>query len=80
MRIAITGTTDAMGELGHNKELSTSRAFAVHKLIKDENSHAEITKVEGIGPTYSAEMNSTPEGRYYCRTVTVQVQTPLKSQ
>ena len=76
--VSITGTTDAMGELDHNKELSTSRAFAVHKLIKEENAVAEITKVEGIGPTYSPEMNSTPEGRYYCRTVTVQVQTPLK--
>ena len=59
--------------------VATSRAFAVHKLNKEENSIAEITKVEGIGPTYSAEMNSTPEGRYYCRTVTVQVQTPLKT-
>jgi outer membrane protein OmpA-like peptidoglycan-associated protein len=67
-----------MGELDHNKELSTSRAFAVHKLIKEENAVAEVTKVEGIGPTYSPEMNSTPEGRYYCRTVTVQVQTPVK--
>ena len=76
--VSITGTTDAMGELDHNKELSTSRAFAVHKLIKDQNAVAEVTKVEGIGPTYSPEMNSTPEGRYYCRTVTVQVQTPLK--
>jgi outer membrane protein OmpA-like peptidoglycan-associated protein len=78
--VSITGTTDAMGELDHNKELSTSRAFAVHKLIKEENGVAEITKVEGIGPTYSPEMNSTPEGRYYCRTVTVQVQTPLKGE
>ncbi len=76
--VSITGTTDAMGELDHNKELSTSRAFAVHKLIKEENAVAQVTKVEGIGPTYSPEMNSTPEGRYYCRTVTVQVQTPLK--
>jgi outer membrane protein OmpA-like peptidoglycan-associated protein len=76
--VSITGTTDAMGELDHNKELSTTRAFAVHKLIKEENSLAEVTKVEGIGPTYSPEMNSTPEGRYYCRTVTVQVQTPVR--
>ncbi|MEP7234429.1 MAG: OmpA family protein, partial [Ignavibacteriota bacterium] len=76
--VSITGTTDAMGEIDHNKELSTARAFAVHKLIKEENAVAEITKVEGIGPTFSPEMNSTPEGRYYCRTVTVQVSTPLK--
>jgi outer membrane protein OmpA-like peptidoglycan-associated protein len=76
--VAITGTTDAMGELDHNKELSTSRAFSVHELIKKENPVAEITKVQGNGPNESPEMNNTPEGRYYCRTVTVQVQTPLK--
>lgn len=76
--VAIAGTTDAMGELDHNKELSTSRAFSVHELIKKENPVAEITKVQGNGPNESPEMNNTPEGRYYCRTVTVQVQTPLK--
>lgn len=76
--VAITGTTDAMGELDHNKELSTARAFSVHELIKKENPVAEITKVQGNGPNESPEMNNTPEGRYYCRTVTVQVQTPLK--
>lgn len=76
--VAITGTTDAMGELDHNKELSTQRAFSVHELIKKENPVAEITKVQGNGPNESPEMNNTPEGRYYCRTVTVQVQTPLK--
>jgi outer membrane protein OmpA-like peptidoglycan-associated protein len=77
--VSIKGTTDAMGELDHNKGLSTSRAFAVHDLIKAQNAVAEVTKVEGIGPTYSPEMNATPEGRYYCRTVTVQVQTPVKA-
>ena len=42
--VSITGTTDAMGELDHNKELSTSRAFAVHKLIKEENGEFESAK------------------------------------
>ncbi len=75
--VTITGTTDAMGELDHNKELSTARAFAVHQLIRKQNPLAEVTKVTGLGPNDSPEMNNTPEGRYYCRTVTVQVQTPL---
>lgn len=76
--VGITGTTDAMGELEHNKELSEDRAFAVHELIKKENAIAHVTEVKGIGPRTEPELNATPEARYYCRTVTVQVQTPLE--
>ncbi len=74
----ITGSTDRLGELDHNQELSQARADAVAKLVKAENPDAKLTEVKGIGPAEQIEMNSTPEGRYYCRTVTVQVQTPLQ--
>ena len=76
--VGITGTTDAMGELEHNKELSEDRAFAVHELIKKENPVAHVTEVKGIGPRTESDANATPEARYYCRTVTVQVKTPLE--
>ncbi|HET9135682.1 MAG TPA: OmpA family protein [Candidatus Kapabacteria bacterium] len=76
--VQIHGSTDRLGELDHNQELSQSRADAVAKLVRAENSDAKLTEVKGIGPAEDASLNSTPEGRYYCRTVTVQVQTPLQ--
>ncbi len=74
----ITGSTDRLGELDHNQELSQARADAVATLVKQDNPNAKLTEVKGIGPAESTDMNSSPEGRYYCRTVTVQVQTPLQ--
>jgi outer membrane protein OmpA-like peptidoglycan-associated protein len=74
----ITGSTDRLGELDHNQELSQARADAVATLVTAQNPDAKLTEVKGIGPAEQIELNSTPEGRYYCRTVTVQVQTPLQ--
>ena len=74
----ITGSTDRLGELDHNQELSQARADAVGELVKAENPDAKLTEIKGIGPAETSDLNATPEGRYYCRTVTVQVQTPLK--
>lgn len=76
--VQIHGSTDRLGELDHNQELSQSRADAVAKLVRAENPDAKLTEVKGIGPAEDASLNATPEGRYYCRTVTVQVQTPLE--
>ena len=74
----ITGSTDRLGELAHNQQLSESRAFAVRDVILAERPDAAITSAQGVGPSRLLYDNALPEGRYYCRTVTVEVSTPLE--
>jgi len=74
---SIVGSTDRLGELEHNQQLSTARATAVRDVILAERSDAAITEVKGIGPSRLLYDNNIPEGRYYCRTVTVEVRTPI---
>ncbi len=73
---SITGSTDRLGELEHNQELSEARAVAVRDLITTERPSATITSVKGVGPGNLLYDNDLPEGRYYCRTVQVEVKTP----
>ncbi len=76
-RVSITGSTDRLGELAHNQQLSEARAVAVRGLIAAERPSATITDVKGIGPSQLLYDNGIPEGRYYCRTVSVEVRTPV---
>lgn len=77
--LTIVGSTDRLGDEEHNKQLSKARAEAVRNLIAKDSPQAQITNVEGVGPRLRYD-NSTPEGRYYCRTVTVEVRTPLDQE
>ncbi|MBC8144753.1 MAG: OmpA family protein [bacterium] len=74
---SITGSTDRLGEVAHNTQLSQARAEAVRDLIVAERPGAQITRVEGIGPSKLPYNNDLAEGRYYCRTVAVEVLTPV---
>lgn len=74
---SIVGSTDRLGEMEHNQQLSVARAVAVRDLVLKEQPKANITNVEGVGPSRLLYDNATPEGRYYCRTVTVEVKTPI---
>jgi outer membrane protein OmpA-like peptidoglycan-associated protein len=73
------GSTDNLGELSHNQELSTQRAENVRDLILADKPDSKITSTKGIGPSNLLYDNHLPEGRYYCRTVRVEVATPLES-
>ncbi len=74
----IVGSTDNLGEARHNQQLSEGRAFAVRDLILKERSDTKIVSTDGVGASRQLYSNDAPEGRYYCRTVTVEVQTPLE--
>jgi outer membrane protein OmpA-like peptidoglycan-associated protein len=76
--VAITGSTDRLGELKYNYKLSSERANSVKNYIQSINSAAKITDVVGIGPSILPYDNNIPEGRFYCRTVLIEVKTPLK--
>lgn len=76
-RSRVTGSTDIIGEQYHNQELSERRAESVRDLIVTEKPGAVITEVVGTGSTNMLFTNELPEGRYYCRTVMVEVETPI---
>jgi outer membrane protein OmpA-like peptidoglycan-associated protein len=75
----IVGSTDRLGELSHNMSLSQDRARSVEQHVNAVAPQVKITSVSGIGPSQLSYDNSTPEGRFYCRTVTLTLTTPLQS-
>jgi outer membrane protein OmpA-like peptidoglycan-associated protein len=77
--ITITGSTDNLGELKHNQKLSEDRAFHVRDLVLEDKPDSKITSTKGIGPSELLYDNHLPEGRYYCRTVRLEVETPIES-
>ena len=71
--ISIVGTTDRIGTEEYNSRLSQERANAVKTAIKRKN-----TVASGKGEQELKYNNDLPEGRFYCRTVTVIVKTPIE--
>ncbi len=71
--IYIKGYTDRMGEEDINKRISTKRALAVARRLKIPEA-----QVIGLGESELLYDNSLPEGRFYCRTVTITIETPVK--
>lgn len=74
----IIGSTDLVGELNYNFKLSQDRADAVADLLRGYLPAYRYDEVKGIGPTDIKYDNSIPEGRFYCRTVLIEVKTPIK--
>lgn len=77
-KVSITGSTDKLGEAAYNLELSESRAKTVETFMKNIQPNINITSVRGIGASKMLFDNSLPEGRYYCRTVSIEVKNPLQ--
>jgi outer membrane protein OmpA-like peptidoglycan-associated protein len=74
-QVAITGYTDRTGEAQHNIDLSTNRANATRNALG-----VRTQKVEGLGSNTDLFDNNVPEGRFYCRTVDVLVETTTKGK
>lgn len=73
----VTGSTDKLGEARYNKNLSQKRADTVADYILNLKSDYKFEDVIGIGSSSLPFDNSTPEGRFYCRTVLIEVKTPI---
>jgi outer membrane protein OmpA-like peptidoglycan-associated protein len=73
-KVSILGFTDNIGEEDVNKKISEKRAKSVAKRLNIN--HNAI--VEGKGESELIYDNSTPEGRFYCRTVNINIETPIK--
>jgi outer membrane protein OmpA-like peptidoglycan-associated protein len=70
--IQIFGYADRTGDPAHNKILSEKRASAVEKIINHNGA-----KYQGIGNEKLLYNNDSPEGRFYSRTVEIEVETPI---
>jgi len=76
--ILITGTTDRLGEKDYNRNLSLRRAENVSKLILQFNPDSNIKEIKGLGSSAIYYDNDSPEGRFYSRTVLIEIKTELK--
>ncbi len=79
-RATIVGSTDRLGEFEHNMQLSIDRAKSVENFVRSIAPNLTIEDVKGVGPNPALFDNALPEGRFYCRTVTLQITTPLRDR
>jgi outer membrane protein OmpA-like peptidoglycan-associated protein len=77
-KVSITGSTDKLGEATYNLELSESRAKTVESFMRNIQPNINIISTKGIGASKMLFDNSLPEGRYYCRTVSIEVKNPIQ--
>ena len=71
--IRIYGYTDRMGEENYNRVLSQHRAESAARAL-----HSKAGTVEGKGETSPLYNNDLPEGRFYNRTVEIEVENPTR--
>ena len=69
-KVSIGGYTDRTGDNAYNRTLSRQRAVELARLIDQP-----LSKAQGFGEDTLIYDNTTPEGRFYCRTVNVSVET-----
>ncbi len=70
--VRITGHTDRIGDEAFNRKLSEGRARSTARALGVSTRNAR-----GVGESELLFDNSTPEGRFHCRTVVVTVETPI---
>lgn len=70
--LTIEGYADRSGNPAGNQKLSENRARATASALGRPDA-----VIRGIGEARLLHSNDTPEGRYYCRTVQIQVKTPV---
>ena len=73
VEIKIVGYADKTGNYDYNRRLSARRALAVADAIQ-----VPLSMAGGVGFTDLLFDNTTPEGRFFCRTVRIFVKTNMK--
>lgn len=69
--VTVNGYTDMIGDEDYNQRLSKRRAQSAADAVNHKK-----TNVIGWGESQLLYNNNTPEGRFYCRTVVIDVKTP----
>ncbi len=72
-KVEITGYTDRTGDDQYNKKLSERRALTVFNELRHKGS-----TYKGVGEDLLLYDNDFPEGRFYCRTINIRVETEIK--
>ncbi len=70
--VEIKGYTDRIGKEDVNLRISTQRANAVARRLSIRSA-----TVKGVGESELIYNNDLPEARFYCRTVTINIETPI---
>jgi outer membrane protein OmpA-like peptidoglycan-associated protein len=73
--VTIAGYADKSGDAEYNRDLARRRCMEVEKVIAVKSVKPLISPVGSDILLYD---NSTPEGRAYCRTVQIVIETPIK--
>jgi outer membrane protein OmpA-like peptidoglycan-associated protein len=73
--VSVTGHTDRVGEADHNLKLSQDRASTVAAALGTPGA-----TIAGEGESSPLYDNNLPEGRFYSRTVSIVVETPVTVQ
>lgn len=71
--VKIEGFSDRVGDFNHNLDLSQRRAIATAKALNVDPKFAT-----GLGESKLLYDNDLPEGRFYCRTVNIEIITPIE--
>ncbi len=71
--VTIRGYTDRVGDEDYNLRLSQRRAEATAKSLG-----VDIRYAKGLGESVLLYDNDVPEGRFYCRTVQIDIITPIQ--
>lgn len=74
-RVTISGYTDRIGESSYNKELALRRCLAIKNFLGLSDNQVVL---QPIGNEILLFDNSLPQGRSYCRTVQIVIETPIK--
>lgn len=74
-KVTIIGYADRTGEPTYNRELAARRTAEVQRLLRVK---PENLTIKNIGSDILLYDNNTPQGRSYCRTVQIIVETPVK--
>jgi len=73
--VTIQGFTDRLGDEQHNQDLSTRRANSAAKALG-----VDFKNAKGFGESKLLYDNELPEGRFYCRTVNIEIITPIDNK
>lgn len=74
-KITIKGYTDIIGETNYNENLAKRRAIEVQNYLA---APADKVSLEAVGNKVLLYPNDTPQGRSFCRTVIIEITTPVK--
>ena len=75
-KVEITGHTDRIGDAAYNQRLSTERAKSVARALNITD-RSVTSQVVGRGESPLLYDNTLPEGRFFCRTVNITLETPI---